>query len=116
MGYIALGVALLTMLPQGAPASRPNAPCKRELTRESKFSNNGNEIRGDFSGYKRAPIIAFEVDEFGVVQNAQVKRGSGSPFADKLALQEVRRWKYKPAPGCGVVQSEATVTVDFAAP
>jgi TonB family protein len=67
-------------------------------------------------GFKRSPIVAFEIDEAGTVQHARTKRSSGSATADEIALGWVRRWKCKPRPGCGMIESSALVTIDFTAP
>ncbi|MGA9980814.1 MAG: TonB family protein [Candidatus Sulfotelmatobacter sp.] len=60
-------------------------------------------------------MVAFDVDESGTIRNARIKRSSGSRAADRLALAEVSRWKYKPMPGCGILEQEASVTIDFSA-
>lgn len=91
--------------------------CTPRLDRTVKASR---EIRANndakFGGYKRSPIVSFEVDEQGKIQNVTIKRRSGSAAADDLALNFVRHWKYKPRPGCGTLESHALVTIDFTAP
>jgi hypothetical protein len=49
-------------------------------------------------------------------RSAKIKRGSGSSPADQLALTEVRLWKFKPLLGCGTLESQAVVTIDFSSP
>jgi hypothetical protein len=43
---------------------------------------------GSFKGYKRFPILVFEIDESGAVENVKIKRSSGSVTADELAIGE----------------------------
>jgi TonB family protein len=69
-----------------------------------------------FEDFKRTPIVIFEVDESGTVSRAKIKRRSGSRSADQLALAEIHQWKFKAMSGCGIVQSEAMVTIDFSSP
>lgn len=68
----------------------------------------------DPKGYKRMPVVTFQIEESGKVVNVKLKRSSGSPSIDKYALSWVRSWKYKPRPaGCGVLESEVGATIDF---
>jgi len=55
----------------------------------------------------------FEILESGEVSNIRLKRSSGIADIDAYALNSVRRMKYNSRPGCGIVDSEAGVTVDF---
>jgi TonB family protein len=63
--------------------------------------------------YKRAPIISFEIEESGKVSNVKVTRGSGVRDIDAWVVNEIKRWKYKPGPGCGIRETDATVIIDF---
>jgi len=67
--------------------------------------------------YKRPPIIKYEIQEDGTVSNATLTRRSGVADIDKKFLDAISRWKYKPRPaGCGVIENEMSVTIDWAAP
>jgi TonB family protein len=111
---LALAVAFAGIALGAQSDSDQNTPCRPQLTTTSP-SPSGLRPKSSttFDGYKRSPIVAFEVDESGTVNRAKIKRSSGSRSADQLALGEVRRWKFKPLSGCGIVQSEALVTIDF---
>jgi len=63
------------------------------------------------TGY--SPIVAFEILESGDVGNAFVKRSSGFANVDKYALTWVRETKYNKRPGCGVIGTQALVTIDL---
>jgi len=63
------------------------------------------------SGY--GPIVEFEILESGEVARAHIKRASGIAEIDAFALNSVQSVKYNHRPGCGVVETEASVTVDF---
>jgi outer membrane biosynthesis protein TonB len=59
------------------------------------------------------PVIAFEILESGEVAKARVKRSSGIADIDTYALNSIRGKKYNSRPGCGIVESEATVLIHF---
>ena len=63
--------------------------------------------------YKRDPVIGFGISETGEVINARVVRSSGVGDIDAWVLKEIQKWKYRPAPSCGVRKSEISVTIDF---
>jgi TonB family protein len=65
--------------------------------------------------YKRSPVINYQIQEDGTVSNAIVTRSSGVADIDKKELDAIARWKYKARPvGCGVIDTEVTVTIDWA--
>jgi len=71
--------------------------------------------KGDKStGY--SPLIAFEILESGEVANAHVRRSSGFADIDTYALNWVRTIRYSSRPGCGTIETEAAVSVDFFSP
>jgi len=71
--------------------------------------------KGDKStGY--SPLIAFEILESGEVANAHVRRSSGFADIDTYALNWVRTIRYNSRPGCGTIETEAAVSVDFFSP
>jgi TonB family protein len=76
---------------------------------KSKLVHKGEKPSG-FS-----PIIAFEILESGEVANAHVKRSSGFADIDAYALHSVQGTKYNRRPGCGVIESEAVVSVHLMA-
>ena len=110
-----LGLALLALGggDQGTPASQPSPTCTPQ-TIDRKFPKADPGAR--YEGYKRAPIVAFEVDEAGTVRSIKIERHSGSKAADTLALRWVQSLQYKPRPGCGILSSKISVTIDFTSP
>jgi len=60
-----------------------------------------------------SPIIAFHIEESGEVTHARVKRSSGIADLDNYALNSIRGDRYSKRPGCGVIESEADVIVDY---
>jgi TonB family protein len=65
--------------------------------------------------YKRSPLIRYQIQEDGDVSDATVTRSSGVIDIDKKFLAAVARWKFKPrAVGCGVIETEMSVTIDWA--
>ena len=59
------------------------------------------------------PIVAFTILESDEVIHARVKRSSGIADVDASALRTIRSLKSSKRPGCGVIEAEASVTVDF---
>jgi TonB family protein len=63
--------------------------------------------------FKRSPTVKFSINEDGTVSNAKIVHSSGVRDIDRKLLDAVSNWKYKPNPGCGVVQTEMVVTIDW---
>jgi len=63
--------------------------------------------------YKRSPVIRFEIEESGKVSKPEVKRSSGVRDIDNWVLDQVKTWKFKPNPGCGIIEDETTFVIDF---
>lgn len=63
------------------------------------------------SGY--SPIIEFDIQESGAVMNAHVKRSSGIREMDARALEWVKGFRYNERLGCGVIATQAAVTIDL---
>jgi TonB family protein len=64
--------------------------------------------------YKRSPIVKFQIQEDGTVSAVAITRSSGVADIDKKLRASVARWKYKPRPaGCGVIETEMSVTIDW---
>jgi TonB family protein len=65
--------------------------------------------------YKGSPLIKYQIQEDGTIFNAKITRSSGVADIDKKVLAAVARWKYKPRPiGCGVIETEMSVNIDWA--
>jgi TonB family protein len=66
--------------------------------------------------YKRSPTVKYLIQEDGTVSNISLTHGSGVADIDKKILDAIAHWKYKPRPvGCGVIETEMSVTIDWAA-
>jgi len=59
------------------------------------------------------PTVVFQILESGEVAHVQIKRSSGISDIDQYALKSIRLTRYNRRPGCGAIDSQATVTVDF---
>jgi TonB family protein len=82
-----------------AIASKPHPRIPVRLRKDEKWTG--------------APVIAYQVLESGRVVNVYVKRSSGVADLDAFAVTSVRGTKYNKRPGCGTVESETTVSIDF---
>lgn len=56
-----------------------------------------------------------EILENGDITNIQILQRSGIRKLDELLLRNLREWKYLPRPGCGSIESNIAVTVDWVA-
>jgi len=64
--------------------------------------------------YKRSPSVKYLIQEDGTVSDAAITHSSGVADMDKKILDAIARWKYKPRPvGCGVIETEMTVTIHW---
>jgi TonB family protein len=64
--------------------------------------------------YKGSPLIKYQIQEDGTVSDVLLSRSSGVADIDKKILNAVVRWKYKPRPaGCGIIETEMSVTIDW---
>jgi TonB family protein len=83
--------------------------------------SNMRRIRGSFPegpfhwlpGYKNSPTLKFQVNEDGTVSGVKLTRGSGVKDIDKHVVAAVSHWKYKPRPGCGIIDTEMSLTIDW---
>lgn len=60
-----------------------------------------------------SPIISYQILETGEVAHAQVKRSSGVAEMDSYALRSIQRTRFNRRPGCGIIDANADVTIDF---
>ncbi len=59
------------------------------------------------------PVVAYQVAESGVVSDVRLKRRSGVAELDRAALGWAKALVYNRRPGCGVIESEASIAIDF---
>lgn len=63
--------------------------------------------------YLHSPVVACEILESGEIAHAFLKRSSGVADLDNYAVRWVQQLRYNKRPGCGVVESEVDVNIDF---
>ena len=62
---------------------------------------------------RHSPVVAFQILESGETANAILKRSSGVAEVDKYALKSVQEANFNKRPGCGVIESQLDITIDF---
>jgi TonB family protein len=62
---------------------------------------------------KRSPIVKFQINEDRTVSNTKVTRSSGVADIDKKVADAIAGWRYAPRPGCPVIESEMSMTIDW---
>jgi TonB family protein len=77
------------------------------LPKQTKLAQEGEKS----TGY--TPLISFEILESGEVANARLKRSSGYSNIDSYALNWIRGTKYNRRPGCGVIETQADVSIHW---
>ena len=63
------------------------------------------------TGY--SPVISFQILESGEVDNARIKRSSGFAEVDRYALEWIRGTKYNARSGCGVIETNAAISIHW---
>jgi outer membrane biosynthesis protein TonB len=115
-------VALLAiMIPTVAAQEKPPADQKYDVKRcapkvvsharrpkqESIHPRPGEKSTGFL------PVIAYQILDTGKVTQAYVKRSSGIADIDTIALNWIRGTRYNTRSGCGVIETQAVVTIDL---
>jgi outer membrane biosynthesis protein TonB len=57
-----------------------------------------------------------DIDENGDVKHVELTSPSGIQRLDNALLGEVNKWKYAVGPGCGAIQADIGVIVDWMLP
>jgi TonB family protein len=89
----------------------------RKIARQ--WSGSEGSCQRDFKllpneSYKKLPHFKYVIQGEGTVSDVKITRSSGVADIDKTLLDAMARWKYKPRPaGCGIIESEMSVTIDF---
>jgi TonB family protein len=89
--------------------------CNPSVVKHLKVKQTSIQIRKGEKSSGFTPLIAFQIAESGEVINAHVKRSSGIRDVDDYALNSIKSTKYNARPGCPVIESEASVNIDWAA-
>jgi TonB family protein len=113
-----LFIAPISINSQQRPAAAQKYDIKRCSPKVIKLgrphSNQLHFHKGDKpSG--RVPLVAFQILESGEVVDARLKQSSGVAEIDKYALEWVRSTRHNKRPGCGILETEESVTIDFTA-
>lgn len=102
---------------QGGPQSEPKYEIKRCTPKVEKQRPLPKNLtitprKGEkATGY--SPVISFQILESGKVDNADVKRSSGFAGVDRYALEWMQSTKYNARSGCGVIETDATVSIHW---
>jgi TonB family protein len=88
--------------------------CAKTVLVHSAFPKGPFELLPNET-YKRSPLVKYKIQEDGTVSDVAVARTSGGVDIDRKVRAAVARWKFNPRPsGCGVIESEMSVTIDWA--
>jgi hypothetical protein len=119
--FFAIAAVLLASFSTAAAAQSKPEPegkydvqkCTPRVVSHSQQRRPGIRIRkGEkYTGF--SPIVAFEILESGEVANALLKRSSGIASMDNYALTWVQETNYSKRPGCGIVETQSDVTIEW---
>jgi TonB family protein len=97
---------------QTAQASKVPSRCIPRVWKRKPFPKGPFNFLPNES-YKRSPIVKFQINEDGTVSNTKVTRRSGVADIDKKVAEAIAGWRYAPRPGCPVIESEMSMTIDW---
>jgi|SRR5882762_325035 len=113
-GRRAQGSPLIVKRAANSEATYDFNRCALKLSSHGLPTNTTIRVRPGEKPMKQIPVIAFKVLESGEVAEAVVFRSSGIADIDNYALAGIRAMRYSERPpGCGSLDSQATVNVDF---
>lgn len=97
-----------------APLRKQVGNCEVKLLHrpDLKF---GDDLIQTGETYRNTPVLRVDIEEDGAVSNAQIIQASGIKRLDALLLQNISQWKYAARPGCGALQSNIAITIDWVA-
>jgi len=115
IGYLWVPMSSGLRYGDGIRVDRHSPECASASAEAQRLPNlagrSVNRLPGE--SFRHSPVIAFEIKEDGSISNLRLVRSSGIKDLDKKTMAAVAVWKYKPRPGCGLIESEMTVTVEF---
>jgi hypothetical protein len=65
--------------------------------------------------YKRSPIIKYQINPDGSVSNVKLVRTLGVEDIDRKLPAATSNCKYKPHPGCGIVETQMGILIELGA-
>lgn len=95
-----------------SPLRKQSANCKLKLSRRPRPKFPDNLIQSGET-YNNTPVLKVDIEEDGTVTNPELIQQSGIKGLDALLLRNVTQWKFEPRPGCGVVQSNIAINIDW---
>jgi hypothetical protein len=95
-----------------APLRKQSGKCALKVVRHPEL-DFGDDLIQPGESYHAEPVLRADIEETGDMSNVELIQSSGIKRLDFLFLTNVHRWKYAPRPGCGVIQSNISVTIDW---
>jgi hypothetical protein len=95
-----------------APLRKQGGSCELKLLRRPA-PNFPDDLIQSGETYRSTPVLRAQIEENGAVTNAEIIQQSGIKRLDVLLLKNIGQWKYAPRRGCGVVQSNIAITIDW---
>jgi len=86
--------------------------CKTNLTYQPKLELPENWLGKD-EKYVNEPVLKFRIAQDGTVYGVKLVRRTGAKKLDAYIVRYVSAWKYKPMPACEVIETTASITIDF---
>jgi hypothetical protein len=91
------------------------ARCSPRIKKKQKMDRKTFQVRTGEKPTGFSPLISFQITESGEVINAPVKRISGIRDEDNAALDFIKSGRYYSRPGCPLIDSESSVSIDLSA-
>lgn len=87
--------------------------CKAKIVTQSELKHKTIKVRKGEKATGFTPLVTFQITESGDVIRVHLKRSSGFRDVDKAAIEFVNSARYNARPGCPVIESEASVNIDY---
>ena len=95
-----------------APMREQKGNCELKLLSRPKLNFPDDLIQAG-EAYRSTPVLRVQIEDDGTTTHAEIMQRSGIKRLDDLLLRNIGQWKYAPRRGCGVVQSNVAITIDW---
>jgi len=97
-----------------SPLREQSGKCAVKILKRLDVKFPDNLIHSGES-YNGAPVLRINIEENGETSHIQLLQPSGIRRLDAMLVSNVRQWKYAPRPGCGIVEANVVVNIDWVA-
>lgn len=97
-----------------SPLREQSGKCAIKILKRPDVKFPDNIIQPGES-YLGRPVLRVTIEENGDMSHVQLLQSSGVHRLDTLLLTGILQWKYAPRPGCGIIEANVVVNIDWVA-